>query len=257
MKVFCAVLVLLTLAGCDKIFKKKTDAGSSTSTTPTTATTDDDSGGTADLDASADAAAGPVAANEKDIKRFPDEEALVESVTVQWASVVARTEPSTGAIVATLTKGTAATVGARKGKSVLALFQDPKDATRSLGGWIAEDAFTPGTSPPPVVTIHVDGGTPAKPAGVCAAGLTLLFDSEPFCGKTCKVATDCVAPQICAPGPKLVSAGGVIGAATNACRRPATASVSGDGGVVAVPTGDGGARPIGNPFRQRPGTVIK
>ena len=175
------IVGLVLIAACDK-FKKHPDAGADSSSSASTAT--DDSGATASTDdASSDAApAGPAAANEKDIKRFPDEEALVETVQVQWATVAARTEPGAGTVVATLPKGASVTVGARKGKSVLGIFQDPKDATKTLMGWIAEDAFTPGTSPPPVLTLHTDGGAPPKPSGVCPAGLTLLFDQEPFCG---------------------------------------------------------------------------
>jgi hypothetical protein len=246
------IVGLFAIAACDR-FKKHPDAGANSSSS-SSGTSTDDSGATASADdASSDAASAPAAANEKDVKRFPDEEVLVETVQVQWPTVVARTEPGAGNVVATLPKGASVTVGARKGKSVLGIFQDPKDATKTLMGWIAEDAFTPGTSPPPVLTLHTDGGTPPKPSGVCPAGLTLLFDQEPFCGKVCKANTDCTAPQVCASGPKLITASGTQGATVMACRRALANATISDAGVITVTTSDGGTRIITNPFR--PGRI--
>lgn len=247
MKLVCGVLAVLTLtltlAGCDAIKEKlgkKADSGSSSTTnTTTTSTTDDDSGAAA-ADAAADAAP---AANEKDIKRFPDEEAVTEAVSVQWPTVDAKTEPGTGKVVTALPKGTAANLVARNGKTVLATFNDPKDATKLLMGWIPEDAFTPGTSPPPVV-VMTGAGTP-KATGVCAAPLTLLFEADAFCGKVCKVDKDCTAPQTCSGSAKPLNAGG-FGAPVTFCAKPKAATptaVAADAGVKPADAGVTTARP--------------
>lgn len=133
-------------------------------------------------------AAAPSYSNEKDVKRFPDEEKLAaEEVATEWATATPRTEPGTGKAVASLPKGTQCTKVAQKGHSTLVGFADPKDATRTLLGWVSADAFVAGTTPPPA--LNVGGGV--KKTGVCPAGLTLLVDGDAFCAKTCKVDKDC------------------------------------------------------------------
>lgn len=258
----CVVFALLSLVACDKLKKKSADAGTTASTSTATAEPSASAAPSPD-DGGADSGAAVTAANEKDIKHFPDEEkAEAESYTVEWPTVDARTEPSTGKVVATLAKGTKATLQARKGRSVLVMFADAKDATKMLLGWVAEDAFVPGTAPPPVV-VHTGSGPP-KSTGVCSAGLTLLFDADAFCGKTCKVDKDCTGGLTCSGQAKPLSGQG-LGAPVSVCskaKKPTTTTTTAtdagapkpaDAGATVAPpvaTTDGGNRAlITNPAR--------
>lgn len=247
-RVVLVLFVGLPVLGCG-MFKKKTDAGVEASTVAGV----EDSGTSS---APEDSGVAAFAANEKDIKHFPDEEKVSgDQYAVEWPSVVAHTEPGAGTVVATLTKGTKATLQARKGRTVLATFADPKDATRILLGWLAEDAFIPGTAPPPVI-VRTDGGAPkAGATGVCGAGLTLLFDADAFCGKTCKVDKDCSAGLVCTGQAKPLTATG-LGAPVAVCGKPkkpapvladagtpkpdAGTTAAADSGTAPTPGGDAG-----------------
>jgi hypothetical protein len=228
MRLALVVLVLLTF-GCDR-FKKKTDAG----VVETPIAAEEDTGTTAAPEDSGVAAAAP-AANEADIKHFPDEEKVTgDQYAVEWPTVLAHTEPGAGKEVATLAKGTKANLQARRGRTVLVTFADPKDAARTLIGWVAEDAFIPGTTPPPAIVRSTTGAPKAAATGVCGAGLTLLFDADAFCGKTCKVDKDCSGGLVCSGTAKPLTATG-LGAPVTICgkaKKPVVAAV--DAGVVAA-----------------------
>lgn len=135
--------------------------------------------------------AAPSYANEKDVKRFADEDKVeAEESATEWPTTTPRTEPGTGSAVASLPKGTKCTKVAQRGHSVLVSFADPKHAARTLLGWVSADAFVAGTTPPPA-TLNLGAGGAKKTTGVCPVGLTLLVDGDAFCAKRCKVDKDC------------------------------------------------------------------
>jgi hypothetical protein len=229
--VWLVVCAGVASASCDR-FKKHHDAGADAAT----ASAEDASASSAQADAARPAS---LAANERDIRRFDDEEKLEhDEYTVEWPAVDAKSEPATGLPVAKLAKGTKVTFQARKGHTILATFADPKDASKTLLGWIPEDAFVPGTAPPPVaVKVSKDGGVSpgTKTTGVCPVGLTLLFGDDAFCGKPCKVDKDCPAGLVCQGQAKPINAQG-MGAPVPVCAKPK---------AVAVTKPDAGA-PIGS-----------
>ena len=245
------VVVVLTLAtlvsGCglmDKLKGNKGDAApeAAPADTAEAAAPADDAGAAAPEDSGAPA--GPTFANDKDVKRFPDETALEPDVyAVEWPTVTPKTEPGAGAVVATVAKGTKCTLVARKGQTVLATFPDPKDAAKTLGGWFPESAFVAGTAPPPAA-LNLDGGV-KKVTGVCPAGLTLLIDADAFCGKTCKVDKDCAslgANIVCAGQAKPITATGVGEPVSTCVKKSATATTAKpDAGAAPPPAADSGA----------------
>lgn len=132
------------------------------------------------------AAARAPASNEADIARFPDETKLedVAASIQRWANV--REAPVSGKVVTALNKGASVVEIGQRDKYFLIVFDNPKDSTKKLLGWIHQDAFTPAPA--------VDAGI--KPL-TCAAGETTLFSDTPFCGKVCSANTDCPAGQAC------------------------------------------------------------
>lgn len=237
------LLTALLVFGCDKLLKKH-DAGAeggAATQGPATAATDTSQAaetGAPAASAIVDAGVAPLAANESDVKRLPSEEKIDEDATLEWAKADARAEPGTGKLVATLTKGTKAHFVARAGHSVLATFPDPTDASKTLLGWITENAFVAGTAPiAGAVLKHPDGGViaTARSAGVCAAGLTLLFGDDAFCGKTCKVDKDCTGGQVCGQQAKPITAAG-MGAPVAVCsKQRAVAGATPDAGATGAP----------------------
>jgi hypothetical protein len=121
----------------------------------------------ADDDASAAVAveAGPLAANIADISRFNDE-APIDSGDAKLIKdgVNARKTPPNGDVVATLSKGTTVTQIASHDKFFLVTFDDPKDASQRLMGWVIKSAFD-GTS-----TTAAAVSTVKPPGKKCPAG---------------------------------------------------------------------------------------
>jgi len=240
MRTALLITCLVPLLACN-LRGKKSDGGAEATTT-TVATAD-----TAIVDAGPPA---PIASNEKDIKRFSDEEKIDGEVhEVEWSTVAARKEPVSGAQVASLKKGTKCTLIAKKGKSALATFADPKDATSTLMGWIADDAFVPGTTPV-AITRHADGGVSAPKTGVCGPGQTLLMGDDAFCGKICSADKDCAAPLVCQSQAKPITAAG-LGPATNVCAKKRATTDAGTTPAATVTATASGA-----PGFNRPSVII-
>lgn len=173
------------------------------------------------VDAAPEAPAPPpvTAKNVADVARFPGESAVVDDGEKVAAVSEARTAPKSGSIVARLQPGTEVTKIAEYQSSVLVSFADPKDASSTLLGWVAESSF----SAPIVKRVATDAGAPntsvpdaGKPADAGAvlhldAGLLSLVDAgailrrltcpigmatvtlgkEPVCRKRCTKDTDC------------------------------------------------------------------
>lgn len=171
-----AFLLLATaaLTGCPKKGDANADAGND--------------GATA---AVVDAGAPIKIANEADIKRYPtDETALDGDATVLAPTAAARTAAPGGAIVATLKQGTNVTQLVEHNGNYLVTFDDPKDATRRLEGWVGKGAF----QPPKAVTKAV------VKVPKCVAGEMLSIggdDGLPKCRKSCQEDTDCTKPAAC------------------------------------------------------------
>ncbi len=178
-------------------------------------------GGESEASAVAEAAAAPLAANEGDITRYPDEKASTGSTLTTEAPAELRTEVGAGGkLVVVLKKGTEVDKLAEHAGHYLVVSEDPRDASRKLIGWASTSAFTVGTYHGPSVT-H-DGGTvageggahaattvdagppaPAKPGGAavcvkqnppghCAAGYNV---SGAVCRRPCTAAADCSGPE--------------------------------------------------------------
>ena len=157
------------------------------------------------LDAAAPAAE---ASNEADVTRFADETKLDHVARATQAVVTTvRKAPPSGAVIATLAKGTAVQEIAQRDKFSIILFADPKDPTKKLMGWVFQEAFIGGAT------------TPQKPTvtNPCPAGQQLLIGEQDFCGKVCKVAADCPNGQACTGSAKLFGLDGKVGEPVSVC----------------------------------------
>jgi hypothetical protein len=185
---------------------------------PTDAGTD---AATASATSDAAPAAPPTPDNVNNVGRFPDEVSLSDApAKVEEAMIAARNAVPGGALVANLRKGTTVTQVAKHGSFVLCIFPDPKDATHTLEGWVAEQAFTTGSAPSQV--------------GCPTGEITLMADGHPFCGRVCKNNSDCVPGQVCEGKANLV-ASGKPGAETTTC----TVSAASAGGAIVAPAANG------------------
>lgn len=148
------------------------------------------------VDAAPAAAPAPIAANVDDIARFPDEARLdsVAASTLRFSQ--AREAPAVGKVVAQLKLGTAVTKVAQRDKFFLVTFDNPKDSSKRLLGWLHQDSFSP----------PVDAGL--KPI-TCAAPEVALLGDSPFCGQTCSGGADCPVGKACKGSAQKFTAGKV------------------------------------------------
>lgn len=160
----------------------------------------------------------PKGANENDVARFPDETRLENVAASVLSSGTVREAPVTGNVVTTLAKGAAVTKISQRGQYFLVVFQDPKDASRQLMGWIHQNAFS--------AVAVADAGVKTI---TCAAGETALYSDGPFCGKLCANDAECGSGQACkGSANKLVN--GKAGDAVTVC----TVQVVHDAGAPSV-----------------------
>ena len=190
------LVMVSVLVGCPK---KKGDAG--------------DASAEASAATDAAAAAGPEAANADAVAHFPDEAAIDhQAATLQWATNNARKSPPSGEVVAVLPKGTNVVQISSHDKYVLVTFDNPKNAGERLMGWVVKDAF--------------NAQTFIVPKGPCPSGQTQLLADQIFCGKVCKVDTECPGGQACTGTAQLVLHDAGAGASVKNCTaivRPAVA----------------------------------
>ncbi len=240
----CAILLAAAATNCgqlkDKLMGAAEDSGASVDAAePATAT--EDSAAPATSVATEEAPA-PKASNENDIARFPDETKLDNVVATTERAQSAREVPTTGKVIATLNKGTRVTEIAQRDKYFLVVFDDPKNASTKLMGWIHQDAFTAAT-----VTDAGDAGTSDAGAALkCAAGETQLFGDAPFCGKTCAKDADCASGQVCkGTAHKYTNGkqGDIVPVCTLQVTHDAGTTVPADAGTAA-PTDAGSGRPV-------------
>lgn len=228
-RVATALALLAAVSSCQLLKKKgaddagESDAGSATAEQPAE-----------DAAAAAPAAPTPVAAaNENDIARFPDEAKLdgAAAPLMRWATV--REAPVFGGSVASLKAGTTVSKISQRDKYVLVTFDDPKDASRKLMGWLHQDSFN---------------AAPATDAGIkpltCTAPEIALFSDGAFCGRVCAADAECPAEQAC-KGSAQKLANGKVGEAVKVCTfyaHPHPTTPGADAGTK-PPTTDAGAPP--------------
>ncbi len=188
-------LLLPALCGCSSIRHEATSA---------------DAGARDAAVAVLDAGAPPIAApeNVNQVGRFPDEVTLNDAPAkiLDKSNVSARNAAPGGMLVATLRLGTPVTQIAKHESFILCTFPDPKSPTRTLEGWIAEQAFVAGPT------------VPSK--AICPPGKArLVFDEQDFCGRVCKSESDCQSGQTCT-GKASLFANGKVGAEVTTCTIP-------------------------------------
>jgi hypothetical protein len=89
-----------------------------------------------------EAAAAPLAANESEITRYPDEKATPGATLTTVGSAELRTEVGAGGkLVVVLKKETEVSEVAEHAAHMLVVADDPKDASKKLIGWASEEAF--------------------------------------------------------------------------------------------------------------------
>lgn len=231
----CALALVLAVSNCGQLKEKLTGGGTDASSAA------DATAAAADVDSAAQAAPTATVAEEtalkisnaNDVARFPDETKLDNVVATFEQTDKVREVPQTGKVVATLGKGTHVWKMAQRGQYFLVAFDDAKDPSSKLVGWVHQNAFTAATVVADAGDAGSDGG--AKPL-TCAKGETPLFSDSPFCGKTCKTDADCGTGSACKGiANKLVN--GKAGDAVPIC----TMSVVHDAGATATP-GDAGTK---------------
>ena len=176
-----AVLLLLAAASsCDELKKKLGGGGADAAADAALAVAEVP-------DSAPPPAVGPIAANEDDVARFPDEKKNDPAVpaTIQRVANV-REVPAVGKLVASLPKGAAVLQHSQRDTFYVVSFDDPKTPGRRLMGWVTQDAFAGGTV--------VDAGV--KPL-VCPPPAIALFSDTAFCGRVCAKDSECPAGQVC------------------------------------------------------------
>jgi hypothetical protein len=128
-------------------------------------------------------------ANVDDVKRFPGETAIHDSLSIEWraAPLYAAPPPADGRLVAILTRGNTVAAVAKRGDFVLVTFKNPDNPVQRWSGWTHKKVFTVGTEPyppmeiPPRCARDEDCKSPnAKCAGVASAG-PIGLDGYRFC----------------------------------------------------------------------------
>lgn len=136
-------------------------------------------------------------ANAADIARYPDEKPIADEKATVHTNMLARTAVPSGAVVATVLSGKPITKLASHQGFVLVSFEDPKDASRTLIGWIAQGGIAaPGAT---AAAANAAGG-PASAKGACPAGQVR------FAGFGCKV--ECPSDDDCKKVPGTECVGG-------------------------------------------------
>ena len=128
----------------------------------------------------------PLAANEDDVSRFPDEKPLANVAATLQRATNLRAIPGVGRVVTSLPKGATVTEIARRGTSFMVLIDNPSDQ-RKLMGWVGQEAFTAAPT----------GGATTLKAPTCKAPEVPLMNESPFCGRVCTSDAGCSAGQVC------------------------------------------------------------
>jgi hypothetical protein len=147
-----ATLLLVFVAGCGLLGKKGDDAGVDMSTA-------------IDAAAAATPAGAPIGKNAAAVARFATEAAVDEPKMI-GQTATPRTQPSGGAVVATLKTGTIVTRIATNAGHSLIVFPDPNVPADNLMGWVTDAAFSAAVVPrPPRPDAGADAGAAPVDAG--------------------------------------------------------------------------------------------
>lgn len=185
-------VVTMAVVSCGDLFKKKgEDAGATT--TPTDPVNATPVPGTP-----------PLALNQGDIARYPDETPLATptKLAFQRGFNIRESIPN-GKVVAGLGKGAVATQLAKRPPYVLITFDNPSGPGMTMMGWVHQDAFS---------LVVTDAGTLT-----CAAGETPLFSDVPVCGRVCTKDGDCTAGFGCTGTSNKLAAGNKAGEPVKVC----------------------------------------
>ncbi|MBX3186677.1 MAG: hypothetical protein KF819_06665 [Labilithrix sp.] len=214
-----AVVLCLLLVSCGLLKKKGDDADAEA-----------DAEVTAEIDAAPPPAEGPVAANEADIARFPDETKLdnVAATIKRFTNV--REQPLAGKVVSTLNPGVTVTEIAQRPGNFLIVFDSPKEPGKKLMGWVTADAFT----------AVVDAG---KTITCTAPDVVLVSDNVLFCGRTCGTDGVCPPGLACKGSATVVTNGKPSNVATTVCVASAVATPTDAGTTNVALRVDAGATP--------------
>jgi hypothetical protein len=209
---------ITALASCGLLGKKgDADAGAEAAVADTTT----DAAGTAPV------ATGPVAVNENDIARFPDETKLADVAATVRRFAFLRESPQNGKVITSLNNGQAVTEIAQRQTFFLVTVDV---AGQKKMGWLTADAFQP----------VVDAGLKAP---VCNAPLVPLMGDQPFCGKVCGGDVDCPSGEACKGTAQRFSANtllpGTVAVCTVVNRPQGTSSFTIDSGAPAQPAAVG------------------
>jgi hypothetical protein len=182
----------------------------------------------ASASATIDAAPAQEAANQNEVKKYPDQ-AKIDHVpaTVMWTVANVRTAAGSGDLVATLKKGTSVQRLADKEPYWLVLFDDPSDSSRKVEGWASHLVFTPEPQ-------H-DAGKVHPPCAGKGAVLILLEGNVEECVTQCTSDSDCGAGKAC-DGDGVLSNNFQPGAAIQFCRIGNKGTTPSDAGTA--PTAD-------------------
>lgn len=177
------VLIMFVVSSCGLLKKKSEDAGAPEASVAEMV-----------ADAAPAPAPAPIANNEGDVARFPDETKLADVRATLLRPYNVREAPPNGDLVISLGKGTSVTEIAQRDRYFLIVFDHPKAPGTKLMGWVHRDAFS---------AVIQDAGPL-----VCPKGEIALSGDTPFCGKPCGGDPDCPAGQACrGSAPKLMPKG--------------------------------------------------
>jgi hypothetical protein len=188
------------IVGCSMLKKHAPDAG--------------DGAAEASASAEVEAAPAPLAANEADVTRYPQEKPETETGTIEEAMATLHTEiGAKGLLVGVLKKGAVVEKIAEHEGYSLVVADDPKDPSRKIMGWTGNHAFVllhkhdagvlgdggafadAGAGP-----AHGDGGQPAGDivcvkqgdGGTCPTGFAV---SGSVCRTSCSTPAECNGPE--------------------------------------------------------------
>lgn len=150
----------------------------------------------------APAAAAAVAANADDIARFGEETKIADvAATVVSPSANVRESPPNGPLVAILPKGTAVVEIAQRDAYILVTFENSKNTSQRLMGWVFAPSVGGAGTPAPASSVvklrDAAAPPPVVPPASCPGGLTLVMADLPVCAKVCEKDPDCPAGQAC------------------------------------------------------------
>ncbi|HEY8040836.1 MAG TPA: hypothetical protein VIF15_13620 [Polyangiaceae bacterium] len=171
----------------------------------------DDGGADSAPTATAEVEAGPapLAANQSDITRYPDETSINHApISTRWSISNVRTQASTtsGDLVASIKSGTACDKIAEHGNFFLVVFDDPSDPNKKDMGWISQAVFSP---EPPYKHIPIK-----CPVGDVAI---LLQGGLEQCVVQCTQDSNCPSGNVCT-GDGILSNNGVPAGPIQFCR---------------------------------------